>query len=387
MEEMAFRELTRREFFKKGCQIGIGLGVSSLVLDPLFRSATLASIGETRGLREAMYYQMIDEKTVMCLLCPRNCVLSEGERSDCRVKELKDGKFYTLVYGLACAAHIDPIEKKPVFHMLPGSQAFSIATAGCNLRCKYCQNWEISQRSPEETINFKLMPQQVVEMALERNCRSIAYTYTEPTIFYEYMIDTAKLAKKKGIKNIYVTDTYINPEPLKELCKYIDACNADLKGFTNKFLIPICAAKLEPVLEALKIMHENGVWLEITNLIVPTLNDDMETIKKMCIWIKSNLGPDVPLHFSRFWPKYKLKHLPPTPVSTLEEARNTALKLGLHYVYIGNVPGHEGNNTYCPKCGKMLIHRMGFTIFQNNIQNGKCKFCGHEIPGVWKASH
>jgi pyruvate formate lyase activating enzyme len=376
-------KLTRRDFLKKGCVFGLGLGISPFLLEYLSSPSLLAALKKPEGLHEAMYYKMIDEKTAWCRLCPQKCILTEGVRSVCRVRELSQGKLYTLVYGNPCSVHVDPIEKKPIFHMLPGSISFSIATAGCNLRCKHCQNWQISQFPPEETVNYKLSPEEVVKKALEAKSRSIAYTYSEPIVFYEYMLDTAKLAKKKNIKGVWVTAGYINEEPLKELAKYIDAANIDLKGFTDEFYIPVCGGRLKYVLETLKTAQKEGIWVEVTNLIIPTLNDDLKTIEKMCRWLKENLGPDVPLHFSRFHPMYKLRNLSPTPVKTLEEARKTALRVGLNYVYIGNVPGHEGNNTYCPNCKKILIQRLGYKILQNNIEGGKCKFCGRKIPGIW----
>ncbi len=335
------------------------------------------------GRREALYYTKIDGKTVQCELCPRRCLLMEGMRGACRVRQAEGGRLYTLVYGNPCTYHIDPIEKKPLYHMLPASASFSIATAGCNLRCKFCQNWTISQRPPEETDNIEMLPQKVVEEAIKNNCSSIAYTYSEPIIFYEYMLDTAKLAREKGLRNVMVTAGYINEEPLRELCKYIDAANVDLKGFDKKYLREVCGQELAPLLQALKIFKEEGVWLEVTNLIVPTLNDDMKTIEKMCIWIRDNLGAETPLHFSRFTPMYKLKNLYLTPVSTLEKARRVAEKAGLKYVYIGNMPGHSAENTYCPDCRALLIERLGFSIKQNNIVKGKCKFCGRLIPGMW----
>jgi len=335
------------------------------------------------GKREAMYYRKIDGQTVQCELCPHRCLLMNGMRGICRVRQVEKGILYTLVYGNPCSYHIDPIEKKPVYHMLPATSVFSIATAGCNLRCKFCQNWTISQRPPEETENVEMMPQQVVQRALKNNCSSIAYTYSEPTVFYEYMLDTAKLAREKGLKNIMVTAAFINEEPLRELCKYIDAANVDLKGFDRRYLREVCGEELQPLLNALKIFREEGVWLEITNLIVPTLNDDMETIGKMCAWIKDNLGEDTPLHFSRFTPMYKLKNLYLTPVSTLEKAKEVAKEAGLKYVYIGNVPGHPAESTYCPDCGALLIERLGYSIKQNNIVGGRCPTCGRPIAGIW----
>jgi pyruvate formate lyase activating enzyme len=298
----------------------------------------------------------------------------------------RDGRYETLVYGNPCAVHRDPIEKKPLLHFLPGSHSYSIATAGCNLHCKNCQNWEISQRRPEETYNIDLPPEAVVAEAVKSRCSSIAYTYSEPNIFYEYVMDTATLARERGIKNVLVTAGYINPLPQKELCKVADAANVDLKGFSDNFYQDICSGHLKPVLDALVLYKQEGVWLEVTNLVIPTLTDDFLQIQKMCQWLLVNLGDDVPLHFSRFSPRYRLKNLPPTPVEILERARQTALDVGLKYVYVGNVPGHEGENTYCPQCGRVVIGRIGYTLTQVHLEGGHCLFCHGEIPGVWESS-
>ena len=332
----------------------------------------------------AMYWRSLGKGLVLCELCPRRCVLRSGERGECRARENRNGRLYTMVYGLPCAVHADPIEKKPLFHVLPGTRSFSIATAGCNLKCKFCQNWTISQYPPEETSNYYLPPKDVVELAKSSGCPSIAYTYTEPTIFYEYMLETAKLAKESGIMNVMHSAGYINEEPLREICKYLDAANIDLKGFSDEFYQELTDATLEPVLRTLKILKEEGVHTEITNLIIPTKNDSPEEIKKMCKWIVENLGTEVPIHFSRFWPQYKMKNLSPTPVKTLEMAKRIAREEGLKYVYIGNVPGHGGENTYCPKCNRLLIQRVGFRVLRNNIKEGRCKYCGARISGVWK---
>lgn len=321
--------------------------------------------------------------TVQCVLCPRRCRLGPDMRGDCRARINLNGKLHTLVYGNPCAVHIDPIEKKPIFHMLPGSTSFSIATAGCNLHCKYCQNWSISQVPPEETENREMPPEKVVEFALDSGCQSISYTYSDPVVFYEYTLDTAILAKQKGLKNVIVTAGYINPDPLRELCKWIDAAHIDLKGFTEEFYQNTCSATLQPVLNTIKTAKEEGVWVEIINLIVPTLNDDFNKIEEMCLWIKNTVGKDVPLHFSRFYPMYKLKNLALTPDETLTKARDIALNTGLNYVYIGNIPGSPGECTYCPQCKKIVVGRIGYSIKEYNLTNGKCKFCGKEIPGIW----
>lgn len=334
-------------------------------------------------LKEALYYQKLDNKVVQCFLCPRKCVIALGKRGFCQARENRDGTLYTLVYGQAAAVHIDPIEKKPLFHFLPGTSAFSIATAGCNLRCKFCQNWEISQSKPEEIKPILLSPEEIVKQALAAGSKTIAYTYTEPTIFYEYMLDTAILARAQGIRNVMHSAGFINEKPLRALCKWLDAANIDLKGFTEKYYNDTCFGNLDNVLSTLKILKEEGVHTEITNLILPNLNDSDEQIEKMCVWIKENLGPDTPIHFSRFWPMYKLANLSPTPVKTLERAQAIAKRVGLKYVYIGNVPGHQGETTFCPKCLQPLIVRVGYTITEYNLSDGHCKFCKEKIDGIW----
>jgi pyruvate formate lyase activating enzyme len=253
------------------------------------------------------------------------------------------------------------------------------------MRCLFCQNWQISQAKPDETVNYDMPPAAVVDAAIKSNSKFIVYTYTEPTVFYEYMLDTAKLAKEKGLKNGMHSCGYINPEPLKELLKYMDAVNIDIKGFNESFYRKMSMmAELKPVLETIKAVRKAGVWLELTNLIIPGQNDDPKEIREMCVWIKENLGDDVPLHFSRFMPAFELQNLPPTPVSKLEEAYGIAKDVGLKYVYIGNVPGNHAENTYCPGCGKLLVGRVGYEITEYNIKGGKCKFCGYKIPGIWK---
>jgi pyruvate formate lyase activating enzyme len=343
------------------------------------------SLKETEAEIEALYYEKLDNQRVQCHLCPRNCIIAPGQRGFCGTRENRNGTLYTLTYGrLVSLNDLDPIEKKPLFHFLPGTKTFSLATAGCNLRCKFCQNWEISQRRPDEIDYLYLKPQELVQKAKVSGRPTIAYTYTEPTIFYEYMLETAKLAKAQGLKNIMHSNGYINEEPLRQLAKYLDAANIDLKGFTDDYYSKLSEGTLEPVLKSLVVLKEEGVHLEITNLVLPGYNDDEDTIRKMCLWIKENLGADTPLHFSRFWPMYKLVALNPTPVATLEKARNIALTCGLKYVYIGNVAGHEAENTYCPKCKKIVIRRIGYIISEINLEDGKCKFCGEKITGVWK---
>lgn len=344
----------------------------------------LAFAGQDNNCHEASYYVKLDDKQVNCVLCPRRCIIPDTKRGFCGVRENKGGILCSLVYGKPCSLHIDPIEKKPLFHFLPGSNAFSIATVGCNLRCKFCQNWQISQARPEDVESLNLTPQQVVEKAIQSGAPVIAYTYTEPTIYYEYMFDIAKLAKAAGIKNVMHSAGYILEEPLRKLCPYLDAANIDLKGFNNKFYSELTLGSVDDVLRTLKILREEGVWLEVTILLLPGLNDGPQEIKKMCEWIRDNLGPQTPVHFSRFWPIYKLANLSPTPLETLEMARSIALKTGLKYVYIGNVGSTEAEDTYCPRCGKKVIERSGYVVTAINIVNGKCKFCGEPIEGVWQ---
>jgi pyruvate formate lyase activating enzyme len=299
------------------------------------------------------------------------------------VRENVDGSYYSLAYGNPCAVHIDPIEKKPFYHVLPSTLSFSIATAGCNFNCKFCQNWEISQAAPEDTSNYNLPPAQVVEMAARSRCRSIASTYVEPTIFAEYMIDIGRLARERGLLNVMHSNGYINPAPLRDLCKVLDAACIDLKGFADAYYREITEGTLEPVLATLKQLKESGVYTEIVNLVAPGKNDDMEQVGAMCRWIKNELGPDVVLHFTRFYPLYKLKGLSPTPVTTLEEAWKTARKEGLNFVYIGNLPGHPAEHTVCPQCQSRLIERRGYEIETLQIENGRCLKCGRTIPGIW----
>jgi len=332
-------------------------------------------------MKEAMFWKK-EKDSVRCLLCPRNCLIKGGSVGFCGVRQNQDGRLYSLVYAKPASIAVDPIEKKPFYHFLPGSSALSIGTVGCNLACQFCQNWTLSCARPEDTdVSETVQPEEIVAMAKKQGCPVIAYTYNEPTIFYEYMLDTAKLARKAGLKNVIVSNGYIEQEPLKELCKHIDAANIDLKAFSNEFYSKYTGAKLQPVLDTLKTLKEEGVWLEITNLVIPTLNDNMEGIEQMCKWIKENLGQAV-LHFSRFFPHHKLNNLPPTPPQTLDRARKIALKY-LDHVYVGNIQT-EANNTYCPKCKKLLIERQWFTPSLNEIKDSRCPDCKTEIPGVWK---
>jgi pyruvate formate lyase activating enzyme len=336
-----------------------------------------------RFMKEGMFWSPTP-RGVKCLICPNECSIKEGFAGDCRSRMNNKGKLYSIAYGNPCAVHDDPIEKKPLFNFLPGSRTYSIAAAGCNLACLNCQNWDISQASPRDTRNYDLMPQQVVEEALKNKCASIAYTYSEPVTFYEYTYDTSKIARSKGIKNILVSAGYINEAPLRELARYIDAANIDLKSFSEDIYLKLNSGSLATVLNTLKILKEMNVWLEITNLVIPTWTDDFGMIEQMCKWLVANGFSNNPLHFSRFHPQYKLTQLPATPVSTLIKSREIAVKAGLKYVYIGNAPGQQAENTACPKCKKTLVERKGFSIVSNHIVSSRCKFCNEPIAGVWK---
>lgn len=332
--------------------------------------------------REALFYSK-GKDVFYCELCPIDCMIREGKTGDCRTRTVINGKLYSIAYGNPCSVHSDPIEKKPLYHFLPGSNAFSFSTTGCNFVCLNCQNWEISQAKPSDIRHYDLKPGKVVEMCVKNNCKSIAYTYTEPTVFYEYMLDTAQLANNRGIKNLMITNGYIHRKPLKKLADFLDAANVDLKSFDNEIYKKLNRGTLQPVLDTLLIMQENNVWLEITNLVIPGWTDDMKMIKIMCKWLVQNNLDTQPLHFSRFHPAYKLDKVPYTPDDTLVKARETALDSGMEHVYIGNLPKTDGDSTYCPKCKSLLIERSKFEVVKNRLEAGTCPDCGEKIKGVW----
>jgi len=333
--------------------------------------------------REVYFKEVLGNGYVKCLTCPNECVLPPEGRSRCLSHVNKDGRLYTLVYGNPCAVHIDPIEKKPLYHFLPASKALSIATTGCSFHCLNCQNWSISQVRPEDVRFDDLFPADVIKGAVQTGCASIAYTYSEATTFYEYMYDTSHMARTHNIKNVWITNGYINVPPLIKLCTTLDGANVDIKSFSEQTYRTLNAGRLAPVLRTLKILKEHHIWFEMTALIVPTYTDNLEMVRKMCGWILENLGPDYPLHFSRFAPLYKLTYLPATPISFLEQARRTAMEMGIHYVYIGNIPPADSTHTWCPTCKKKLIDRTGYRVSEVNITDGRCTFCGEVIPGVW----
>jgi pyruvate formate lyase activating enzyme len=339
---------------------------------------------DSRFIVEARFYEKLPYKKIRCKLCPRECVIDDHERGYCGVRENRGGTYYTLVHSRVCAVHIDPIEKKPLFHFHPGAMAFSIATAGCNVNCKMCQNWDISQSRPEQVRSNYLPPKDVASLAQQYRCPVIAYTYSEPVVFYEYMRDAADAARALGIKSVVVTGGFIQQDPLKKLCQGVDAIKVDLKAFSEKFYKEVVNGELKPVLDALVTMRKLGMWTEIVSLVIPTLNDSDAELREQARWVKTNLGADVPLHFSRFHPDYLLKNLPPTPLETLNRAKAIADAEGLHYVYLGNIPGHPAESTYCPKCRRVVIARVGFTVLEAHLRKGKCEYCQQPIPGVWQ---
>jgi len=336
-------------------------------------------------LKEAMFYEKLEDNLVNCDLCSHRCRrIADFKRGICGVRENRDGKLYSLVYGKAVARSVDPIEKKPLFNFLPGSRSYSIATVGCNFRCDNCQNYDISQLPKERNIivGQDVSPEEIVSAAKRSNCASIAYTYSEPTIFFEYAYDIAKLARKEGLKNVFVTNGYITPDALKEISPYLDAANIDLKSFSDEFYRKSCGAHLQPVLDSIRLYKRLGIWIEITTLIIPTLNDSEEELRKIAGFIKE-VGEDTPWHITQFHPMYNLPDLPRTPVSTLRKARQIGLEAGLRYVYEGNVPGETGENTYCYNCGKPLIRRFGYSIQENKIKNSACTYCKTKIDGLY----
>ena len=367
-------ETSRRRFI----QNAMVLAGTSLIR-PKYR---FSEEGRLSG-REARFYTKLAEKKIQCELCPWRCIVKPGERGRCEVRENVEGKYISLVYGRIAAHHNDPIEKKPFYHFLPGTHAFSVATAGCNVDCKFCQNWELAQQRPEDLPNVIFSPDELIRYAVKWGCASIAYTYNEPTVFNEFVYDVANLGKTNGVRNVVISNGYINREPLLALCKVIDAYKVDLKAFTESYYRDVVGGRLAPVLDTLVTLKRENVWTEIVYLVVPTLNDDTSSVMEMVKWIVRELGRDVPLHFSRFYPKYRLQNLPPTPVPTLERLRMIALDEGLRYVYLGNVPGHDAGNTMCPQCGKLLIQRVGYRIYVNEIREGCCRFCGRAIAGIW----
>jgi len=391
-------DLTRRQFLAEVAVVGGAATMCPLLGGPaLAQSRTRpASRPAATSLpkafkgnvsnHEAMFYEKLPERIVRCDLCPRHCRVTDGQRGWCGVRKNRAGVYRTLVYGKIVSGHVDPIEKKPMYHYMPGTPALSVATAGCNFECKFCQNWEISQVRPEQIPAVDLPPARLVEIAKARKVPTLAFTYNEPIVFYEYMHDAAKRARAAGIGSVMISNGYIEAKPLRQVCRHLTGVKVDFKAFSEAFYRDICQGKLKEVLETLLLIKKIGIHLELVVLVIPTLNDSEKELTGMAKWIVKNLGPDVPLHFSRFTPRYRLKNLPRTPVKTLERARGIARAAGVHYVYIGNVPFHQAGHTYCHKCNTVLIRRVGYLVRQNLItKKGTCPKCGTAIPGVWSA--
>ncbi len=337
-----------------------------------------------KGEVEPSQNHVHDERYVRCTLCAHGCIIGEGKRGRCRARMNVDGELRSLVYGHPISTHVDPIEKKPFYHFLPGSTAFSLATSGCPLHCRFCQNWTISQASPEDYADQFYGPDVIAQAAQQREAPVIAFTYNEPTVFTEYMLDIAREGRNRELRNVLISCGFMTEEPLAELCAGLDAIKIDLKGYSEEFYRNVCDAELKPVLRSIKQVHDSGTHLEIVNLVVPTLNDSEELLTELAKWVVGELGPDVPVHYTRFHPDYKLLNLPPTPIATLERARDIALKEGMHYPFVGNVPGHPGNHTYCPGCGEIVIQRQGFFVSEMHLDHGKCSYCKTPIAGVWE---
>ncbi len=382
------RGLNRREFLQAGLSGGGALCLASVFgctrerRMPKMPPAETAQKGFVRPI-PSPWFSKLDNARVRCELCPKRCELAKGERASCQVRINRDGVGYTLAYSNAALLQEDPVERNPFFHVMPGSRALSVATAGCNLSCKFCEVWDLTQVAPEEVHAYDMPPEKLVAHARAANVRAISYAFGEPVVFYEYLSEVAALAKGAGLLNLMHTAGYIQPEPMEDLIGKLDAANIDLKSFDPAFYREVVGGELEPVLKTLKLLRDAGIHIEITNIVIPTLNDDMGEISEMCHWIEDELGAGVPFHFARFYPLYKLSNLPPTPVSTLDRARRTALEAGLKFVYIARVTGHEGENTFCPVCGRIVIKRVGFVIDAIHLKNGKCMHCGTEIPGRW----
>lgn len=370
----------RRDFLKNSCALAAG-------------AAALGRVGPAAGaaiddayVREASWYRSLPGGQVACQLCPNRCRIRTGQAGVCRVRANRGGKLVTRIYGRPVTMNDDPVEKKPLFHFLPGTTSLSISNGGCNMVCRFCQNWQLSQSPPErlpDRYGF-VSADDLVAVAERKSSRSIALTYAEPVVAHEYNLAVAKAGRKAGIPALMVSNGYIELEPLDELLPELGAYKVDFKAFDEGFYRDVCQGRLRPVLRAMQRIQKRGVWLEIVHLTIPTLNDGDEQIKRLCAWVVDNLGPDVPLHFTRFHPTYRLRNLPATPPSTLERAWNIAKKAGLHYPYVGNLPGHQGENTHCHGCGQLLIKREGYRTTMEGLDEGRCTKCNTAIPGVWK---
>ncbi len=386
------KPMSRRTALKIGargmCALGLGMlqGCAPVPPEEALEANRIDTGGVQKGLlgiEPSPWFTGLSGGRVRCELCPKACLLNSEERGSCRVRENRQGKLYTLAYGNPALVQEDPVERKPFFHVLPGSRALSLATAGCNLSCHFCEVWDMALVDPEELYAYELSPQQAVDQAKAGRVAAISYAFGEPVAFYEYMTAVARLAREAGLLNLVHTAGYIKKEPLEELAGWIDAVNVDLKGFDPAFYREYVGGELDPVLECLKTLRRSGVHLEITTIVIPTLNDDPVLIREMCHWIASELGVNIPLHLARFYPLYRLSALPRTPAESLERARNAAMEAGLQYVYLSRLSGHEAENTFCPQCGEKVVARVGFMVRTVEVEEGSCRFCGAELPGIW----
>lgn len=375
--------VSRRDFIKAGAAGVCGICMAGLHVIPERAEARTSRQGFMKP-RKSPWFSPLAKRHVICGLCPKECRIAPGERGACRVRENRGGVGYTLAWGNPCLVQLDPVERIPFFHLVPGSRTLSVSTAGCPLECRFCEVWDMALSSPEEVHSYDLPPDEIIRHALSAKARSVSYAFGEPVAFYEYMVEIATEAKRAGLLNLMHSSGYISPAPLEALTEVLDAVNIDLKSYDPGFYRDMTGGELKPVLETAKRIKRAGIHMEITNLVIPTLNDDMERIRETAMWIRDELGPEVPLHFSRFYPLYKLANLPPTPVSTLDRARNTALEAGLDFAYVARVTGHAGENTFCPGCGEKVIERLGFVIEHIRMENGACAGCGTPIPGRWE---
>jgi pyruvate formate lyase activating enzyme len=377
--------LTRKEFLVQLARLTATLGLTPLVGEMLAAEARGATRGRqnTSTQREVLYYTKLPQKRIQCFVCPLNCILNDGETCFCRTRTNYGGTLYSEAYNNPCILQVDPVEKGPFYHVVPGTQTLALGTAGCNLRCIFCQNWQLSQKRPSESHNLYLDSEQAVSSAALQDCRSITYTYTEPVVFYEYMVTVARAARAKGLKNFVATAAFINSVPLKDLCKCVDGFVVSLKAFTEEGYKTLCGQAMRPVLDALRTIREEGTWLELVYVIIPTLNDDVGQIKQLGAWIVKELGASTPLHLARFFPAYKVRNLSRTPLKLMEDARAATQDAGLRFVYLDNVPGHLANSTRCPSCNTLLIERVGFQLLKNSLNSNSCPRCGFTIPGIF----
>ena len=376
------RLIGKREFLKWGARGLCALGLAGVLGAATPARAHMAQKGLIK-VRRSPWFTELEAGHIQCDLCPWQCRIAPGRRGLCRVRENRGGRGYSLVYGNPCLVQLDPVERKPLFHVLPGSQAMSVCTTGCNIACKFCEVWDMALAAPEDVYAYDLPPETAVSQARQAGAQSMSFAFGEPVVFYEYMAAIATLAKEAGMRNLLHTNGFIARGPLRALAENLDAANIDLKGFDPAFYRDVCGGELAPVLDSLQLLKALGVHIEITNTVIPSLNDDPSVMRKMCRWIARELGSDVPVHFARFYPLYKLANLPATPVLALDRARSIAREEGLKYVYVARVTGHEGENTFCPDCGKRIIQRLGFVVEEMHLNTGHCGHCGASISGVW----